>query len=321
MKIGIIGTGFGARVVAPAFAGVSGVEIAEIVSPHDAAAVGRLCKRPDLGLISIQSPPFLHRAHVSLAAENGKALLCDKPLGVNAQDARACLEAARKAGVRHFLNVEFRSAPTREKMRELMKSGAIGRIEHLHWFHHSAGARVPMRRYGWLFDAAQGGGWVGAWAPHAVDFLRWTLGDIIEVGGMRRLVVKERPDRDGKTRRCSAEDGLAATLTVQGGVTAVLDSSFAAATTQPPRVAVFGSEGMLIEEGGHRLLLVRGKSQELVAEAEHTADPHVIPMGRHAARIVAALKEGGAADLPTLEDGAAIAEQLDRLRALPLAQA
>jgi predicted dehydrogenase len=318
MKIGIIGTGFGARVVAPAFASVAGVEVAEIVSPHDAEAVRRLCQRSDIGLISIQSPPFLHREHVSLASAAGKALLCDKPLGATAAQAESCLEAARRAGVRHFLNVEFRCAPTREKLRELMKSGAVGRIEHVHWFHHSAGARVPMRRHGWLFDAALGGGWVGAWAPHAVDFLHWTLGDILEAGGTRRLVVKERPDRNGAMQRCTAEDGLAAILTVRGGATAVFDSSFVASAPLPQRLVVIGSEGSLIEEGGHRLLLARGKASEVVAESETLPDSHVIPMARFSSRIVEALRGGAAHGLPTLEDGVAIARVLDRLRALPL---
>jgi predicted dehydrogenase len=317
MKVGVIGTGFGKRVVAPAFQTVSGVEVAGVVSPRDAEAVRKLCQRKDVDLVSIHSPPALHRAHIALAAEAGKAVLCDKPLGVDAAEARACRDVAEQAGVRHFLNVEFRASPTREKMRELAKSGAIGRVEHAFFSQHSAGARLPMRAYGWLFDATRGGGWIGAWAPHAVDFLRWTVGEVLDASGARRLTVKERVDRQGKTQRCTAEDGLSAVLRLEGGASATLDSGFAASTPVPQRVALLGSEGSLFEEN-NELVLARGKQREVVAKMETTPDVHDIPMRRYAARICEVLRESAGHELPTLDDGAAIARVLDRLRALPL---
>jgi predicted dehydrogenase len=319
MKVGIIGTGFGARVVAPCFSGTAGVSVAEVVSPRDAGAVRKLYARRDIDLVCIHSPPFMHREQVALAVDAGKAVLCDKPLGMNEADAAVSLDAARKAGIRHFVNVEFRCDPIREKLRGLVRSGAIGRVEHVSWSSHSAGSRVPLRRYGWLFDAAQGGGWIQGWAPHAVDFLQWGIGaEVLAASGERRLTVRERPDADGRLQRCSAEDGIMATLGLDGGATAAFDSSFTAVVPVAPRLAVLGSEGVLLNEGD-RVTLLRGKERSVVIEVEHAADNHLVPMRRYCERLRDALAGGSAEGLPTFEDGVRIERALDKLRALPLA--
>jgi predicted dehydrogenase len=320
MRVGVIGTGFGARVVAPAFAATPGVSVVEVVSPRDADAVKRVCTRADVDLVSIHSPPFMHRAQVALAAYAGKAVLCDKPLGIDEKDAAASLDTARRAGIRHFVNVEFRCDPIREKLREQVQAGAIGRVEHISWTSQSAGSRVPLRRYGWLFDAARNGGWIQGWAPHAVDFLLWGIGSPVRsVSGERRLTLRERPDAEGRMHACTAEDGLMALLTLDNGASVALDSSFAAAVPVAPRLVVLGSEGALLNEGS-RLSLLRGKQRQELLQLEGAADNHVVPMGRFCARLRDALRGEAPRDLPTFEDGVAIERVLDQLRALPLAK-
>ena len=79
MHVGLIGTGFGGRVVAGAFE-ATGCEVTDVVTARDAAGIAALC-RSELDLVSIHSPPFLHREHVAMALEAGRAVLCDKPFG------------------------------------------------------------------------------------------------------------------------------------------------------------------------------------------------------------------------------------------------
>ena len=64
MKVVVIGTGFGARVVAPAFAAADGCEVVEVVSPRDSDAIATAVARTDVDLVSVHSPPFLHAEHV-----------------------------------------------------------------------------------------------------------------------------------------------------------------------------------------------------------------------------------------------------------------
>ena len=192
--VGVIGRGFGARVVAPVFDGTEGCEVVDVVSPRDDDAVRALIARADVDLVAVHSPPFCHRDLVVAAVEAGKAVLCDKPFGCDATDAVAMDAAARDAGVVALLNFEFRHHPGRVRLRELVQEGAVGPVEHVQWNAFNAGSRIPLRQYGWLFDASRGGGWIGAWGSHAIDFLRWTFGDLTDAGAARRS-----PSPNGQT--------------------------------------------------------------------------------------------------------------------------
>ena len=196
-KVGVIGAGFGRRVVAPAFAALDDAEVTDVVSARDDQAVAQLCGRTDLDLICVHSPPSHHARHVIDALERGRprAVLCDKPLGLDPGESARMLEAAEAAGSLHFTNFEFRFLDARRELRSMALSGDIGEPVQLVWSHFSTGTAHPLRPFGWLFDRAQGGGWVGAWASHAVDTVRWLLGEVSHTDAVQGTLIGERPDQ------------------------------------------------------------------------------------------------------------------------------
>jgi len=317
VRVGVVGRGFGARVVAPVFEETDGCAVVDVVSPRDDEAVRSLCRRTDLDLVCVHSPPFLHLDHVRWAVEAGHSVLCDKPFGRSAGDAAQMLELARAAGTVHLLNFEFRFHPAREALRALVLDGAVGSLEHVQWSQFSAGSRRPLRRFGWLFDAELGGGWIGAWGSHALDFLRWTLGDLRVASVERRTAIAQRPDADGRLHRCTAEDGFTAALASAAGVTVAIDTTFVAPINLPGRVTVIGADGVLEMTGDHRITLQTdtGISEEFALE-HGRGDPHLLPMRRWAEVVRDTVR--GDADLPgtpTFVDGLACARLMDELRA------
>src|SRR5260370_35503730 len=94
VRVGIIGTGFGARVVAPVFAATDGCRVADVVSARDDAGVVGLCENGDVDLVSVHSPPFLHALHVRRASIEGRAVLCDKPVGLGGTEPQPLFAAA-----------------------------------------------------------------------------------------------------------------------------------------------------------------------------------------------------------------------------------
>jgi predicted dehydrogenase len=329
VRVGVIGTGFGGRVVAPSFAATEGVEVVEVVSPRDEAAVAALVARADVDLVSVHSPPFLHRRHVELALAAGRHVLCDKPFGLGVTDAAAMVEAAEAAGVVALCNFEFRYHPGRVALRSLVADGTLGALQQISWFHHLNGSRDPLRAFGWLFDAAAGGGWIGAWASHVVDGVRWLTGEeIAEVSGRRLLGVGDRPDRDGVVQRCTAEDGCVVALTTVTGVTVAVDSSFVAAASLPSRVVLSGAAAV-VESVADATITIRharrtagfpsAGGKEVREVAPVPGDPHLGPMLTMAGIVRDAVRAGAAPPgAPTFVDGLACARVLDRLRALPL---
>jgi predicted dehydrogenase len=327
LGVAVIGTGFGARVVAPTFAATAGVDVVSVVSARDDVAVAAAVADPRVDLVSVHSPPFLHEQHVRIAVEAGRSVLCDKPFTPSADASRRLVDDARDAPGVHLLNFEFRFDPLRERTRDLVASGALGTIEHVVWTHQSAGSRQPLRPYGWLFDRQRGGGWIGAWASHAVDSLRFTFGEIDSVVvSVPRLAVTHRPDPDdphGPWRECTAEDGLSALLTLHRGATVTIDSSFAASATLPPRITVVGSDATLENVADQRLTVRDASSRRedvTVTTSESSGDHHGAPMAVLAVAVRDALRTGAApAGVATFADGLACDEVLEQLRAAPMA--
>jgi predicted dehydrogenase len=323
VRVGVIGRGFGARVVAPMFEATEGCEVVDVVSPRDDHAVSELCDRADVDLVSVHSPPFLHHEHVSRAIHAGHAVLCDKPFGCNAVDAEAMCGLAREAGVVNLLNYEFRVHPVRSQLRALVLGGALGTVEHVQWTSFAGVWRSPSRKYGWVFDGSRGGGWVRVFASHNIDFLGWTFGPIIEASAVLRTTIAERPDADGNMRVCTGEDGFTATLRTAQGVSATIDATASGAVDRPTRVTVIGSDGVLemlsenVHEIGGLILLHTAEGTAEVFHIDSWGDPtsHDDLAMRPWALLVRDAVRLGTPDpvMATFADGLACALVMDKL--------
>jgi predicted dehydrogenase len=315
--VGVIGRGFGRTVVAPIFAEADGCEVVDVVSPRDDDAVGALCNDDAVDLVAVHSPPFLHRTCVDRALDAGKAVLCDKPFGRNAADATAMLEHAEAADAVALLNFEFRHHPGRMRLRELVLDGAVGDVRHVQWSVFGSG--FVRRRWGWLFDAELGGGWIGAWGSHVIDFLRWTFGDITDADAELRTLVTERPDREGTVHRCTAEDSFTARLRTASGVSVTIDTSFVTPANVPPRAMVVGSDGVLEVLADVRITRRTLEGSEEVFALDPVPegqDPHFLPMRGWVPVVLDAVRNGAIPDgEATFADGLACARVMDQLRA------
>jgi predicted dehydrogenase len=322
MRVGVIGTGFGKRVVAPVYDATEGCEVVDVVSARDDSAVAELVARADVDLVSVHSPPFLHAPHVRAALAAGKAIVCDKPFALTVDEAADLHAEADDAGALAFCNFEFRYAPARALLRDMVRDESIGAVQHVQWSHVSSGSRVPMRPWGWLFDRALGGGWIGAWGSHAVDMLRYVFGaEVADVQALLRIDVEERTDTAGTPHLCTAEDGLSASLLLDNGVTVAIDSGFAAVATLAPRFTVFATQAVVDVFADERLVVRTADGEiDTVDIPADDGDRHLAPMRRFAEVVRDAFESGEIPETaPTFVDGHACAEVLDRLRAAPFA--
>jgi predicted dehydrogenase len=313
LRIIVVGTGFGKRTVAPIYQSL-GCAV-EIVSPHDAEAVQAAIEAP-CDLVSIHSPPFLHLEHVRLATASGRHVLCDKPFGCNAAEAREMLTLATKAGVLHFLNFEFRCHEAHVRAKELLDSGTIGSPLHATWtMSLSYGRQMPYR---WLHDKDRGGGWVGAFGSHCVDFFRWMFGEVVSAGGQLRTDLKTRPDRDpssGRMNLCTAEDAFIAWLRMENGVTVTIDSGYSTGANFPSQVRIIGSEGALQVDDMKELLVIRPQQNtERFNYPCDDPDPHQPAIAFWLAKVCDAVARRRRIT-PDFNAGLACAQVLDRVRA------
>jgi predicted dehydrogenase len=303
MKVVVIGTGFGKHAAAPVYESL-GLDV-EVISPRDDAAVQKAIAS-DVDLVSVHSPPFMHVDHVMAAIDNGHAVLCDKPFGRNAAEAEAMRDRAAEAGVLHFLNFEFRFTEAWAKLKQLADDGIVGTPAHLNWTFYGSGMRG--RPYSWINDRERGGGWIGAYGSHLIDFTRWLFdSEVADCGGVTRI--------DGSPPEATAEDAYSAWFRMANGCTATHDTAFAGAVPLAPRATLLGSAGSIELTADTTLVVYRPKQEP--QEFEFPPAPRRSPppaLTSFLGQVVEAIRTGTPI-APSFDDGVAVAHAMDRLRA------
>jgi predicted dehydrogenase len=200
----------GARVVAIASRNREHAESVarEFDIEHVASDWRELTAREDLDLISIVTPPALHCEMTLAALDHGKAVLCEKPMAMNASEALRMTTRASEKGVLALIDHELRCLKSRRTMRAMLHSGAIGTVRHCNYVFRSDYRGLLDRPWDWWSDQDMGGGTLGAVGSHAIDSFRWMLNtEITGVCAMLTTHIATRVDKaNGETRQVTSDD-------------------------------------------------------------------------------------------------------------------
>ncbi len=157
----------------------------------------RLVERDDVDLIDIGTPNDSHRDIALAAAANGKWVLCEKPLAMNATEAEEMARTVEAAGVPNMVWFNYRRVPAVALARQVVDEGRIGRP-----FHYRAAylqdwtiaEDVPQGGETlWRLDAAvAGSGVTGDLLAHSIDTAMWLNGPITRVSADTQTFVAER---------------------------------------------------------------------------------------------------------------------------------
>ena len=165
-----------------------------VISGRDADAVARaaaaygipewvtdwrsVVARDDVDIVDVCTPPGTHAEIVRACADAGKAVVCEKPLAVSLDDARAAVDAVRRAGVPNAIGFNYRRLPAVALMREMIAAGRIGtvRLWRATWL--SDEFVDPSIPFDWRFDRTLGGSTIADLGSHLIDMALWMVGDI-----------------------------------------------------------------------------------------------------------------------------------------------
>src|SRR5436190_5209113 len=220
--IGIVGAGFARTTQIPGFANCAGVKVVAIASAHRAHAEAAAAQfgiphvesdwrgvvaRDDIDLVSIVTPVVTHYEMTLAAIDTGKAVLCEKPMAMNADEARRMADQANGKGALGLIDHELRFLPGRLRMREIIQGGELGRIKHASVIFRADSRADPSRPWNWWSDETKGGGALGAIGSHIVDGFRWMLNtEVEEVTCKLATHVRERQDHEGTLRAVTTDD-------------------------------------------------------------------------------------------------------------------
>jgi len=139
--------------------------------------LGAMLANPDVDIVSICTPNYLHAHDAVLSARAGKHLFIEKPPAIDLEGLRAMRDAVREARVKTIIGFVLRWNAGVRMIKSLVDTGELGRIvlAQLDYWHHIARGSLPM--YHWLVQRERGGSIFLAGGSHAVDAARWLIGD------------------------------------------------------------------------------------------------------------------------------------------------
>ena len=342
VRVGVIGLGYG-RAHIPAFQ-LNGAQVVAVCQRDRTAARTvadrygiadvfarweELLERARPDVVAIATPPRLHQAIALQALAAGAHVLCEKPLAMNAAEARAMVEAARRAGRVAMTAFNWRFTAGLQELEARIRQGGLGRILHVsarwisgRWADEGVAAT-------WRMDRSQAGhGAMGDQGPHMVDMVRSICGEFECVVADAGIAYPER-SAPGIAGPADAEDHCAILARLTGGVHATLAVSRVAHGTNEHTLEVYGTRGgalyrmrrtggrwwdgeLQVSEGGRPLTRVEPRTTPDVSAGD--GDPYDAVGRTTLALLVGQFLQGirtGTTPSPSLQDGARTQAVLD----------
>jgi predicted dehydrogenase len=218
------------------------------IAGRDAAAVAEAAQRygferaetdwrelvadPSIGLLDNCGPNGVHLEPTAAAAEAGKHVVCEKPLGRNADEAYELWQRVAATGVVHMCAFNYRFLPAVRRAREVLEAGELGEIHHFRGRYLQDWGRTEADV--WRFDReTAGSGALGDLGAHVFDLARYLVGEVTALSGGVRTFAAGR----------EVDDAFAATVEFAGGALGTIEAS---------RVATGRKNGFVWEVNGAR---------------------------------------------------------------------
>jgi predicted dehydrogenase len=282
---------------------------------------------PAVQLFDNSGPNALHAEPTIAAAENGKHVIFEKPLGRNAEEAYEMWARVAATGVKHMCAFNYRFVPAVRLARQMIESGELGEIYHFRGSYLQDWLLDPQFERVWRLNRAEAGsGALGDIGSHVIDLARFLVGEISAVSGRLRTFIDDRPGG-----RVDVDDSFEAVVDFDAGTTGIVSASrLAHGRKNSLRWEINGSRGSLAFDLERLNELQVGDSASgvrtvLVSESTHPFWEHWWPPGHllgwehtfvhelhHLLGVIAA--DGEVAPYgATLEDGYRTAEICDAI--------
>jgi predicted dehydrogenase len=193
--------------------------------------------REECDVVDICVPNHLHARITISAADAGKHVIIEKPLCLTLEEADEMIAACKARGRKLMYAEELCFAPKYERVRQLVREGALGTIYYMRQCEKHSGPHSD-----WFYDLDQsGGGALMDMGCHGFAWFRWMLGT-----GMRVKTVYSQMQTGlihGQRTRC--EENALSIVEFEGGVVGIVENSWAKLGGMDDRVEVCGTGGIM----------------------------------------------------------------------------
>jgi myo-inositol 2-dehydrogenase / D-chiro-inositol 1-dehydrogenase len=250
LKVAVIGTGFigsvhtkniarhpGAELVAVSDANIEAAKkIAATTGAKAVTDIAEIFNNEEIQVVFIATPTDTHVDYLKRAAHAGKAIYCEKPIGLDYKEAEQAVRTVSATGVPVMLGFNRRFDASHAAVKQAVDRGDIGKVEIVQLT--SRGPKPPPISY-----VKVSGGQLRDQTIHFFDLLRWLTGDEpVEVYAIGAVLVDRAIGEAGDV------DTSIVSIRMNSGALCQIDSSRRAAYGYDERLEVFGSEGLAESE-------------------------------------------------------------------------
>ncbi|NLG48823.1 MAG: Gfo/Idh/MocA family oxidoreductase [Chloroflexi bacterium] len=233
----------------------------------------------NLDAVSIALPNVLH-AEVTIAAlRAGMHVLCEKPMAVNAQQAKQMLLASQETGKKLMIHFNYRFSPSAQFFKRYVDEGNLGQIYYAktQWLR----ARGIPKLGGWFgIKAMSGGGPMIDLGVHRLDLALWAMGypKAVAVSASGFNLLGARLAKASQARY-DVEDMLTALVRLENGITLNLEVSWAGGTDKREDMltAIYGTDGAAIQRNTGEGYEFEAFGLRDVAGSLVKVTPHIYP--------------------------------------------
>ena len=247
VRVGLIGAGFIGRSHATAyvnqcqFGSEIKVDLKVVCDPVEAAAKAlaashgfeRYCTdwhkvvtADDVDLVCICTPNSMHCEIATEAAKNGKAINCEKPLGMDGDQSEAAAKAIKKYNATATCGFNTMKIPVIAYAKKVIDSGRLGELVSFRGSYDTDGLATPDAPHAWRMLAANSKlGSMGDLAAHVLSISQYLLGDITAVSGMTKIVYDKRKNTKGEKLPVENDDVAQFLCTYANGGIGYISSS------------------------------------------------------------------------------------------------
>ncbi len=223
--------------------------------------VGELLKDAEVEAVYIATPHNQHTEQAIASAEAGKHVLCEKPLALNAPDARRIIDACSKNGVRLGVAYYRHHYPVISRVKDIVRSGEIGKVTMVQinaFESHQFPQGHP--KYWTAVKEYAGGGPMMNFGCHRIEVIIHILGPAAAVASQLTNPLYQRDVEDNAAALLQFEDGAIGVLSISKAVREPADT-----------LDVYGSKGSV-----HVPVLNKGALHVWTADGERNEDhpPH-----------------------------------------------
>jgi levoglucosan dehydrogenase len=215
------------RVIAEASEGLASSAAARLGVPRWTSDWHQVTQDPEIEIVDVMTPTYLHKQPAIEAMEGGKDVICEKPLAALEQDAHEMYDVSRRTNARTVVGFNYRRVPAVTLAKQMIEDGKLGKVYHVrsHFMEDWGGPEFPLT---WRFHSEQAGaGALADLGSHALDMVRYLVGEPTEVCGSATNFIPERTPPGGKMKLPSdVDDVVVALLKLEGGALAEVSASW-----------------------------------------------------------------------------------------------